>query len=83
MIGDGPLHGRNERLLEPGPDDRKHLADQVVLGGEAVHHDAVADTESPRQHAEGEPAESLLEHSGDCSPEHLLLGVPITHHAWL
>ncbi len=75
----GAAEGGGEGLLELQPHGEDDLADEVVLGGEVVDDDAIADAEPVGDPAEGQPAEAVVEGDGQGAVEDLLFGVLVAH----
>ncbi len=65
--------------LQPHADGTHHLGDEVVLGGEVVHDDPVADPEALREPPERELAEAFVEHGIERSLQDVVLAVLVTH----
>jgi len=68
-----------KRLLELDAHRQDDLADQLILGREVVHDDAITDPEALGQSTERELTGPVLEGGRNCSFENLCLGVFVTH----
>ena len=79
VIGSRRGEGRGQRRLQLGAHRSEHLTDQVVLRGEVVDDDPVADAEPLGEPSERELTQSVVERSGQRSLEDLGFGVLVTH----
>ena len=79
MVGGRRGERRCECLLQLHAHRYDHLADEVVLAGEVVHDDAVADSQPLREPAEGELAEPVVERSSERAIQDIGSGVLRTH----
>ena len=67
--------------MEFGAHCEQHLADQVVLRGEVIDDDPIADAEPFGDASEGELTEPVVERGRQRSVEYLRLGVLVAHSA--
>ncbi len=81
VVGGRRGEGRGQRRLELGAHGVQHLADQVVLRGEVVDDDPIADAEPFGDASEGELAQPVVERGGQRPVEDVGLGVLVTHRA--